>query len=84
MPTLQRLYAGDPTLAVLDAQGRRLLSEPAGGIGLQACRLVVEPGEALGGQEGGGPVEFEAGAPWWRRAEGGGLPGLAESGGGGS
>jgi hypothetical protein len=58
----QRLQEGDSTLELVDPAGRRLLEEPAGAIGLQACRLQV----AAPGVFGEGPAVFEAGAPWWR------------------
>ncbi|GAB4822393.1 hypothetical protein N2152v2_009439 [Parachlorella kessleri] len=64
----QRLYDNDPALEVVDAQGRRLLNEPVGAIGLQACRLVVGDGACMG-LEAGVAAEFEAGAPWWRAGD---------------
>jgi len=63
---VQRLLEEDPLLEVVDSQGRRLLEEPLGGIGLQACRLEV----GAGGVFGEGPACFEAGTPWWRQAGG--------------
>lgn len=66
-PALQRLHSSDPTLKPVDERGVRLLSEPVGGIGLQACRLVVARGACMG-REDGGTAEFEAGPPWWRMA----------------
>lgn len=65
---LQRLYSKDPTLQPVDESGQRLLSEPAGGIGLQACRLAVWGGGCMGGEDGES-IEFEAGVPWWRAGD---------------
>ena len=63
---LQRLFSGDgcEELVVEGPGDDRLLSEPAGGIGLQACRLLVT--DACMGGSLGEPAVFEAGAPWWR------------------
>jgi hypothetical protein len=64
-----RLRAGGPD-AVPHAgpEGRRLLEQPAGAVGLQAARLEVR----RGGVCGAAPCAFEAGAPWWRADGGGG------------
>ena len=60
---MQRLEDNDPTLEVSDGKGQRLLAEADGPIGLQACRIEIEDGSVFGLD---GPVEFEAGTPWWR------------------
>lgn len=68
---LQLLYDGD--LDGLGGKEReasvnscgRLLAEPAGGIGLQACRLE-STAACLGGSRER-PAVFEAAAPWWRQ-----------------
>ncbi|KAL4447686.1 hypothetical protein ABPG75_004905 [Micractinium tetrahymenae] len=68
----QRLYAGDVEGLADEGQHTstnncgRLLAEPAGGIGLQACRLeCTDP--CLGGSPER-PAVFEAGVPWWRQS----------------
>eukprot|EP00887_Chlorella_sp_A99_P003076 scaffold9.g3076.t1 len=58
----QELFAADPSVPLVDAAGERVLREPTGGIGLQACRLEVDS-ELLTGAR---PAVFEAGPPWWR------------------
>lgn len=60
---LQRLFHGDPC-DDLRAGGQRLLEEPTGAIGLQACRLEVTAAFMGGSPEA--PAVFEAGTPWWR------------------
>jgi hypothetical protein len=64
---LQRLFSGVgcEELAGEGPHGDRLLSEPAGGIGLQACTLVVTDACMGGSLEA--PAVFEAGPPWWRQ-----------------
>ncbi|KAL4428657.1 hypothetical protein ABPG77_009763 [Micractinium sp. CCAP 211/92] len=68
----QGLYAGtlkglaEGALQASENSCGRLLAEPAGGIGLQACRLEsTDP--CLGGSPER-PVVFEAGTPWWRQS----------------
>lgn len=60
---LQRLFAGDPCEDLRGGR-ERLLEEPAGGIGLQACRLLVA--DACMGGSDDAPAAFEAPPPWWR------------------
>lgn len=60
---LQRLFEGD-SCEELWPEGGRLLEEPTGGIGLQACRLEVAAAFMGGSPEA--PAVFEAGTPWWR------------------
>ena len=64
----QRLFDGGEGCEGLDAKGpdgKRFLEEPTGGVGLQACRLVVSD-PCMGGSEEA-PAVFEAGPPWWRQ-----------------
>ena len=63
IPLLQRLFEGD-SCEELWPEGGRLLEEPSGGIGLQACRLEVAAAFMGGSPEA--PAVFEAGTPWWR------------------
>lgn len=60
---VQRLFAGHPCHDLQQSSGR-LLGEPEGGIGLQACKLLVA--DACMGGSAAQPAVFEAGAPWWR------------------
>jgi 23S rRNA-/tRNA-specific pseudouridylate synthase len=60
-----RLEEGDPTLAIVDETGRRLLAEADGPIGLQAFRLEIDDRKGVFGEERKNVV-FESGTPWWR------------------
>ncbi len=61
---MQKLTDPDIHVEAVDGEGRRLLAEPDGGIGLQACRLEVADG-SLFGQAEGQMTTFQAGDPWW-------------------
>lgn len=61
---LQRLFAGDPCADLRQGSADRLLREPQGGVGLQACRLEVA--DACMGGSRDVPALFDAGTPWWR------------------
>lgn len=57
------VFEADPAQPLLDpGSGERLLREPEGGIGLQACRLEVDSDLLTSAA----PAAFEAGPPWWR------------------
>ncbi|KAL4856877.1 RNA pseudouridine synthase 6 [Chlorella vulgaris] len=60
----QRLFAGDPCDDLRQGSADRLLREPQGGVGLQACRLEVA--DACMGGSRDAPALFDAGTPWWR------------------
>jgi 23S rRNA-/tRNA-specific pseudouridylate synthase len=60
-----KLQQGDASVVGFDPEtGVRLLAEPDGAIGLQACSLKVANGAVFGAKQER-PVEFRAGRPWW-------------------